>query len=432
MPRRAAYAVLAALVAVVLLVSTAIYLAVADEDDDGGYEPPGRAVPAYPAGWVGTWSAPAVGAEPGLPRDPGGVSVRNVVHTSVGGSRARIEVSNLYGTAPLPVTHATVALAAVPSGPAAVPGTMRRLTFGGRPAVTVPPGGWALSDPVGLGVPAAADLLVTTYSPAAAGPVTFHPHARELSYLARGDRAGDTAGTAYTEGTTHWRYLTAVDVWTREAPGAVVVIGDSITDGVTSTPRTNRRWTDYLARRLRTAPGAPRLGVLNQGISGNRVLADGGPGPRSANPSGLSRFDRDVLSRTGVRAVVVALGVNDILRTPHQTDPSRIVAGLAQLTARAHARGLRVVGATLTPFHGHRGFTPRLNAVREQVNELIRAGGVFDAVVDFDQALRDPALPLRLYPAYDSGDHLHPGDRGYAAMARALDLGLLGAAAAVR
>ncbi|MEU8827276.1 SGNH/GDSL hydrolase family protein [Streptomyces sp. NPDC048636] len=433
MPRRTGYTVLAALAAVVILVSTAIFVGVGGDGDDldTGARTRGSAAPASSGSWVGTWSTSAAAAEPNTTlRGMSGMSIRNVIRTSIGGSSARIQLSNFYSARPLRITHASVALAAAPSNPTAAAGTMRRLSFSNRTWVTIPPGKAVTSDPVRLNVPDAADLLVTTYTPEASGSVTYHPHARQTSYMARGDRTEDTAGAAYTEQSPYWRYLTGVDVWSKEAQGAVAVIGDSITDGITSTAGANRRWTDFLAERLRTEPGAPRLGVLNQGISGNRVLSDGTQYPPN-NPSGLSRFNRDVLSRTGVKAVVIELGVNDILRIPHQTDPNKIVAGLKRMTEQAHARGLRVVGATLTPFYGHRGYTPRLDAVREQINARIRAGKVFDEVVDFDKALRDPISPLRLRPVYDSGDHLHPSDAGYRAMARALDLDdLKGTAAA--
>lgn len=257
--------------------------------------------------------------------------------------------------------------------------------------------------------------------------MTYHPHARQISYLAQGDHTEDLTGESYGGQTPYWRYLTAVDVLSTDTRGAVVFLGDSLTDGITSTVGANRRWPDVLADRLVTEQGGLRYGILNEGISGNRVLLSGSGRP-SANQSGLIRLDRDVLSRTGVRTVVVALGVNDILRT-RQTDPDVIVGGLKELTARAHAQGLHVVGATLMPFGGHRTTTPALNAVRLQVNERIRAGGIFDEVVDFDRALRDPAVPDRLLPRYDSGDHLHPSDDGYAAMANAFDLGHLEASA---
>lgn len=433
MPRRTGYAVLAALAAVVILVSTAIFIGVGGDKggtDENARGTRGSAAPASAGSWVGTWSTSAAAAEPNTLRGFSGMSIRNVVHTSIGGTGARIQLSNFYSTRPLTITHASMALAAAPSNPTAAAGTMRRLTFDNRPWVTIPPGGATTSDPVRLTLPDAADLLVTTYTPQASGSVTYHPHARQTSYLARGDRTEDTAGAAYTEQSPYWRYLTAVDVWSKEAQGAVAVLGDSITDGITSTAGANHRWTDFLAERLRTEPGAPRFGVLNQGISGNRVLSDGTQFPPN-NPSALSRFDRDVLSRTGVKAVIIELGVNDILRIPHVTDPTKIVSGLKRLAEQAHARGLRVIGSTVTPFYGHRGYTPLLDAVREQINTQIRAGKVFDEVVDFDKALRDPISPLRLRPTYDSGDHLHPSDEGYRAMARVLDLqDLRGSAAA--
>ncbi|MEU6080614.1 SGNH/GDSL hydrolase family protein [Streptomyces sp. NPDC047108] len=425
MTKRHGYALLAALAAVVVLISTAIFIGVGGSSESfnnaASRKPRGSAAPASAGAWVGTWATSPAAAEPNTPNGYAGMSIRNVVRTTVGGSGARIQLSNLYGKRPLTISHATIALAAAPSNPTAAAGTLRRLTFSGNPWVTIPIGQSVTSDPTRLNIPAAADLLVTTYSANPSGPVTYHPHARQTSYLARGDRAEDVAGTAFTEQTPSWRYLTAVDVLTSEARGAVVVLGDSITDGITSTAGANRRFPDFLAERLRTEPGAPRYSVLNHGISGNRVLSDGNTFS-SENPSALNRAERDVLKATGVRAVVVELGVNDILRPPQQTDARKITDGLRRLVQQAHARGLRVVGGTLAPFYGHRGFSPRLNAVREQVNTEIRSGQVFDEVVDFDRALRDPAQPLRLLPRYDSGDHLHPSDEGYRAMAGALDL----------
>ncbi len=302
---------------------------------------------------------------------------------------------------------------------------MRRLTFGGGTSVVIPAGGQVVSDAVRVTIPHGADVLVTTYSPTPSGPVTYHPHARQVSYVADGDRTEDATGVPYTEQTPYWRYLTALDVLSNEAAGTVVVFGDSITDGITSTAGANRRWPDVLSGRLRGAledgQQLPRYSVVNEGISGNQVLADG-LGRPAENQSGLGRFGRDALSRTNVKVVVIALGVNDILRNRRLADPDRIVTGLRTLAGQAHARGLKVVGATLMPFHGHRGYTPAREAVRQQVNAQIRAGGVFDAVVDFDKALRDPYDPRRLRPEYDSGDHLHPSDLGYRTMAEVFDL----------
>ncbi|GAB2593504.1 SGNH/GDSL hydrolase family protein [Streptomyces capparidis] len=389
---------------------------------------PGAGAAAEPASagrWVGTWSASPAAAEPGVPRGLPGVTIRNVVHVSVGGSAARVRLSNAFGDRPLRLTRATVAVAAAPSSPAAADGTLRELRFGQRPGVTVPPGGAVVSDPVALRVPAASDLLVTTYAAEPSGAVTYHPFARQTSYLAAGDHAADPRGAAFTERTPYWRYLSGVDVWSAQAEGSVVVLGDSITDGTTSAPSANYRWTDFLATRLLTTRGAPRLGVLNQGISGNRVLLDAPARSPANGVSGLRRLERDVLSRRDASALVVVLGINDILKEPRQTDPRRITEGLRRITERARARGLRVVGATLMPFRGHRGWGPGAEAVRQAVNAEIRAGGVFDAVADFDRALRDPGRPARLHPLYDSGDHIHPSDAGYRAMAAAFDLDAL-------
>ncbi|EME97336.1 SGNH/GDSL hydrolase family protein [Streptomyces mobaraensis NBRC 13819 = DSM 40847] len=427
--RGAAGALLAALVAVVTLVSAAIFLGTAGGTTSGD-EPQRRrtaAAPAAVSGWAGSWAAAPAAADPRAPAGLPGTSIRNVIHTSVGGTGARIHLSNLFGNRPLRLTHASLAVSAGPGTAAAVPGTMRRLSFGGQGAVSVPAGGDAVSDPVPLTVAPASDLLVTLYAAEPSGPVTLHPHARQVSWLARGDRTEAVDGAAYTVRTPYWRYVTGLDVWGTQAAGSVVAIGDSITDGVNSTMSANRRWTDHLAERLRTEPDAPRYGVLNEGISGNRILlGNRGGRERPNNPSALDRFDRDVLGRTGVRAVVVELGVNDILRRPQQLDARRIVDGLRRLVARAHTRGLVVVGSTLTPFGGHLGVVPaRQEPVRLAVNAEIRAGRVFDSVVDFDRVLRDPAAPQRLLPAYDSGDRLHPNDLGYQRMAEAVDLGAL-------
>ncbi|MER7976058.1 SGNH/GDSL hydrolase family protein [Streptomyces sp. NPDC095817] len=432
MTKRHGYALLAAVLAVVVVLSGAIYIGVAADDGSGtrtdvasGRTSHNSAAPASTGTWVGAWSASPAGAEPGTEADGmAGRSVRNVVHAAVGGTGARITLSNLYGQQPLALAHATIAVAATDNDAAAAADTMRRLTFGGATAVVIPAGGQVMSDAVRVRIPRGADLLVTTYSPTPSGPVTYHPMARQLSYVAQGDRTEDLSGTSYTEQTPYWRYLTAVDVLSDEATGTVVVLGDSLTDGVTSTVGANRRWPDVLAERLRASAGTgetPRYSVVNQGISGNQILA-AGLGRPADNPSGLSRFGRDVLDRTNVKAVVIDLGVNDILRNPRQVDPRTITAGLRTLVRQAHARGLRVVGATLMPFQGHRGYTPQREAVREAVNAEIRAGKVYDAVVDFDAALRDPYNPRRLRTDYDSGDHLHPSDRGFRRMAEVFDL----------
>ncbi|WP_445524350.1 SGNH/GDSL hydrolase family protein [Streptomyces cyslabdanicus] len=442
MTGRHGYALLTAIVALIVVISAALYAGVsygtgrraaAPADNRG---PVHHAAPASSGTWVATWAASPAAAEPGTETTGmAGRSVRNVVHTSVAGTSARITLSNLYGRSPLSLTHATIALAAGGTTAAAAPHTMRRLTFAGAPSVVVPSGGQVMSDAVSLAVPRGADILVTTYSPTPSGPVTYHPYARQISYVAQGDLAEDVTGTPYTEQTSVWRYLSAVDVLSDEADGAVVVLGDSLTDGVTSTLGADRRWTDVLSTRLWTAvekgQDVPNYSVVNEGISGNQVLT-GGPGRPADNPSGLSRFGRDVLERTGVKVVVIDLGINDILRNPQLADPEQITGGLRTLVDQAHARGLKVVGATLMPFEGHRGYTPAQEATRQRVNAQIRSGRVFDAVVDFDKALRDPYNPRRLRGEYDSGDHLHPSDLGYREMANVFEPSLLKGAARVR
>ncbi|MFF7972790.1 GDSL-type esterase/lipase family protein [Streptomyces sp. NPDC007905] len=433
MTKRHGYAVLSAIVALVVALSAVIYVTVADDDGTprstfAGNRPhhESSVAPASTGTWVGSWSTAPAGGEPGT--ETGGLagrSVRNVVHASTGGTSARITLSNLYGQSPLAISHASLALSAGDGTAAADAETMRRLTFNGGTSVVIPAGRQVLSDAVRITIPHDTDVLVTTYSPTPSGPVTYHPHAQQVSYVAQGDRTEDATGISYTEQTPYWRYLTALDVLSNQATGTVVVFGDSITDGITSTVGANRRWTDVLAGRLRTAveggAALPRYGVVNEGISGNQVLADG-LGRPAENQSGLGRFGRDVLSRTNVKVVVIDLGINDILRNPHLADPDKIADGLRALVRQAHACGLKVVGATLMPFEGHRGWTPVREAVRRQVNAQIRAGGVYDAVVDFDKALKDPYDPRRLRPDYDSGDHLHPSDLGFARMGDVFDL----------
>ncbi|MGX4691969.1 GDSL-type esterase/lipase family protein [Streptomyces sp. JNUCC 63] len=434
MTKRHGCALLTAIVALIVVVSAAIYAGAASgthrrpADSLGGGRAPGTsAAPVSTGTWVGAWATSPAAAEPGTEtRGTAGRSVRNVVHASVAGTSARITLSNLYGRSPLAITHATIAVAAGDGSAAAAAGTMRRLAFSGAASVVVPAGGQVMSDAVRIAVPRGGDVLVTTYSPTPSGPVTHHPRAQQISYVAAGNRTEDVTGAPYTERTTVWRYLTALDVLSDEAEGTVVVLGDSLTDGITSTVGANRRWTDVLSGRVRDAVGegrgdVPRYSVVNEGVSGNQVLASGRGRPAD-NPSGVSRFERDVLGRTGVKVVVIDLGINDILRNPRLADPERITAGLRTLVGQAHARGLKVVGATLMPFEGHQGYTAAREAVRQRINAEIRGGRVFDAVVDFDRALRDPYAPRRLRPVYDSGDHLHPSDRGYRKMGEVFDL----------
>jgi lysophospholipase L1-like esterase len=388
---------------------------------------PAAAAPSFrDDAWETAWATAPAAAVAGVEQGYAGYTIRNVVHPTAGGDRVRIHLSNRFGTAPVLFGHVTVALAAGHPSDGTAAELPDDVLFDGRNQFTVPAGADAVSDPVALLVPPDRDLLVTTWTPSPSGTVTYHPAARQTSVLSRGpeDHAGDLSADAFAESTTAWHYLSAVDV--TGPPGTVVALGDSITDGVASTAGANRRWTDCLADRL-SRSREPSYAVANSGISGNRVLLDGGyPNYTIYATSGRSaqwRLPQDVFDRAGVRSVIVFEGVNDIQQAPPQPDPQRIIAGLAQIAARARAHGLRVIVATIMPFEGRHTWTPAMEAVRLAVNDWIRRS--FPAVADFDAATRDPADPARLAPAYDSGDHLHPNDAGDLAMADAVPLGRL-------
>jgi lysophospholipase L1-like esterase len=364
-------------------------------------------------------------------------TLRQVVHLSVGGSSVRVRLSNEYGDTPLVIGEARVARRG--SGGAQIaPGTDRALTFGGRGAVSVPPGAPALSDPVRVPVAAASDLVVSLYLPGSTPAATLHGSSFQTGYLAAGNatRAADLAGAQQV---SSWYFLSGVSVTARG--GTVVAFGDSITDGAVTTIDANHRWPDFLAARLRGDRHLRDLGVVNKGIGGNRLLHDGntlegtdfaGIGPLFGD-SALTRFDRDVAAQAGARHVIVLLGINDIGQ-PGSTSPiseavsvEDLIFGYRQLIARAHERGLRIYGGTMTPFKdtaiaGY--YSPANEAKRQAVNAWIRTGGEWDGVIDFDRAVRDPADPLSMLAAYDSGDHLHPNDAGMRAMADAIPLRL--------
>jgi len=377
--------------------------------------------------WVGTWGA-GPGGPPLAPNTQvfTDQTVRLIVHTSIGGSRVRIRLSNELGSTPLRIGAAHVALRG--TGADIQPGSDRVLTFGGYPGITLPPGAPVLSDPVDLNVAALSDLAVSLYLPGTQGATTIHGTASQTNYVSLpGDFTG--AATLPTQRTIlSWPFLTEVDV--TGAGAAIVTLGDSITDGTRSTPDTNNRWPDWLARRLQTVrdPVAGinnTLGVVNRGISGNRLLSNP-PEGSLAGRSIQERFDRDVLATAGVRYMTLMIGINDIgnssAANPVSVDD--LIAGYRQVLARAHAKGIAVFGATLTPFEGAGYYSPEKEVVRQAVNNWIRASDEFDGVIDFDRVTRDPAHPTRFLAAYDSGDHLHPNDLGYQAMGGAVPLEL--------
>ncbi|MBV9197051.1 MAG: SGNH/GDSL hydrolase family protein [Solirubrobacterales bacterium] len=324
------------------------------------------------------------------------------------------------------------------------------MTFGGQQSVMVAPGAEALSDPIRMRVPALHDLAVSVFVPDKTGPATNHSDAQEINYVAAGDQADSSSATPFSEQTQSWYFIDSVDVSaSRHDLGTVVAFGDSITDGANSTVNANARWPNDLARRIDGLHGVS-LGVADEGISGNRVLNDS----PCLGVNAQARFDRDVVGRADARAVILMEGINDIGFPYLKPDPNnpnavigptgtgfgvpitcfepqtlvsagQIIAGYDQLIAQAHAAGLKVFGATLTPFKGAPYYTVAGEATREAVNQWIRTSGAFDGVIDFDHALADPSDPLMMNPAYDSGDHLHPNDAGYQKMADTVNLGLL-------
>ncbi len=381
--------------------------------------------------WVTSWSASPQAASPGtLGFD--NQSIRNIIFTSVGGDQIRLELTNVFGTSALRVGRVTVAAAVASASAAVIPGTIYPVTFGGHPSVQIPAGGQILSDPVAMRVWPLQDLAVSVYLPGLASGATFHSDAQQVNWVSgAGDHTADTDAGAFTTPTQSWYYVSDLLVQSATAEGTVVAFGDSITDGYQSTVGANARWPNDLAQRLDALNGpalnGPTLSVADEGISGNRILA----GSVLFGVSAEARFERDALDQPGVRDIIVLEGINDIgfgAGSPNQgTNPSatQIIAGYQRLIAEAHARGLKIFGATLLPYQGSGYYTAAGEAKREAVNTWIRTSGAFDGVIDFDAVMRDPIDPLILNPLYDSGDHLHPDDAGYQAMADAINLEML-------
>jgi len=392
----------------------------------------GRAqtLPAPPA-WIETWAASQQIPEPAnaLPAaEMQDVTIRETFHLSLGGPAIRVRLSNAFGTEPLTFAAVHVARPATVGSAAIVPGSDTEVTFSGSASVTVPAGAEYWSDPVAFPVKALSSVSVSFYLATPPAQQTGHPGSRATTYFVHGDQvaAADWPGAQHVD---HWYQVSGIEVPSPPDGGDVVALGDSLTDGHATTTNGNNRWTDDLAERLQASPETQNIGVLNEGLGGNRLLRDG------LGPNALARVDRDVLAQAGARWVIVLEGVNDlgtltkngpVPPAEHHALVQQILTGYEQIVLRAHAHGLKAIGGTLTPFVGsdyyHPG--PESEADRQAINAWIRTPGHFDAVVDFDKVIRDPEHPEHMLPQYDSGDHLHPSVAGYRAMAAAIPLSL--------
>jgi lysophospholipase L1-like esterase len=384
--------------------------------------------------WIGSWAAaphiPSPGLEDFLPSqivELDGLTLRQFARLSAGGEQVRIRLSNLFGDAPILIGAAHVALR---NDETIDPASDRVVTFSGNPSIAIPSGALVLSDPVDLAVSPLGELAVSLYFPEPTTSTTVHGFALQTNHLSSpGDFTGDAELPIATT-LESWLFLTGIDVAVAESAAVVVALGDSITDGTGSTPDANHRWPDLLAERLASAESLGPAGVLNAGIGGNRLLADGAGDFSFAGPGALARLDRDVLAQAGVTHLIVFEGINDIgfaAMGGEGVEPvtaGQLITALRQIAERAHEQGIVVFGATITPFAGAMYYTPEGETTRQAVNAWIRDGGAFDAVLDFDAIVRDPANPGSLLPAYDAGDNLHITDAGYQAMAASIDLAL--------
>ena len=379
--------------------------------------------PAAAAAPSGATSSPAPNPPPIFPAPPtfNNQTVRMIARSSIGGKRVVVRLSNAFGSGPLRIGAVHIALREKDS--AIVAGTDRAVMFSGKPSFTIPPGADIASDPVDLEVPKLADMAVSVYVPAEAGAPTTHMTGLHNTYISKDGDFSGAASIADAMTRQSWFWLSEIDVQADRGTGLIVAFGDSITDGATSTPDTDHSWPSLLAQRLAANKATAHLAIVNEGISGNRLLADG------AGVSALARFDRDVLSQPGVKWMIVLEGINDIglgaLGGPQgAVTADDLIGAHKQLIERAHLHGIKVAGATLTPYQGAAYYSDAGEVLREAVNQWIRTSGAYDAVIDFDMITRDQANPKTIRADYNIRDHLHPNDAGYQAMADAVDLSI--------
>ena len=373
--------------------------------------------------WIGTWSTSPMLADGGFRVHAfNAVTLREITHISIGGKELRIRFTNEFGLDPLFLTDIHVAIS--DGGTSIRSGTDHQVTFGVSDTVKIPAGSVLVSDPVPLDVAPHSDLAISFYIPAQIMRAeTFHDFADQDNFVAAGDVAG-AASLTQAATLSSWYFVDGIEVPAIGGGRAIVTLGDSITDGAHSTRNANRRWPDVLANRLLADESLGQIGVLNEGIGGNRVVNDG------YGPSALARLDRDVLSQDGVRYVIVLESINDIGRLARLQSPDdeitaqQLEQGLSRIADAAHQHGIKAIGATLTPYGGASYFSDKGEQIRKEVNDWIRASGTFDGVIDFAKITADPQNPAQFNPSYDSGDHLHPGDAGYKAMGEGIDLRL--------
>ena len=372
--------------------------------------------------WTGTWTTASAFIDGATLENR---TLRMLMRTSIAGKTMRLRLSNAHGTEPVTITSTSVALR-IGETSQIHPASHRALTFGGEASITIAAGALVLSDPVDLETPALADVAVTMYVPGQVREISGHKSARQISYISPPGDYSASASMPVAEEIESWYFATCIEVATHVTTRGIVAMGDSLTDANVSTPNSNSRWPDQLARRLVAARGPDFAGVMNQGIGGNRIRFDG------QADNGQKRFDRDVLAQPGVTHLLLLLGTNDLRNrrgaAQQEAQASAMIAGLKQIGLRAKAAGLKAYVGTLMPYENEifvpGCWTPAREIVRQAVNAWIRKGEIFDAVIDFDRGLRDPENPTRLLPRWDCGDHLHPSDAGYIQMGDVIDLGL--------
>ena len=396
-----------------------------------------------PGHWVSAWSTAVHTPRvfPGMPPPLtlSNQTIREVVRPTIGGERVRVRLSNECGTEPVVLDSVHIAL--VNKDGSILPGTDRALTFDGRGTVQIPAGAPMLSDPVDLKIPQFADVAISIYVSKSTTPETFHLLGQRATFISGPGNLAGAADIPNAKELHSWYWLSDLEFWEPESTHAIVTLGDSITDGFGATPGDYADWPDQMSDRLSESKAGQQFAVDNEGIGGNRILYDG------AGVSALARFDRDVLARPGVTEMILLEGINDIgwpnMKPRMRNGTMRknpfadqvvsaddLILGMKQIIARAHQHGIKVFGATMTPYEGADYFTPQGEKVREAVNQWIRTSGAFDGVFDFDAAVRDPAHPEQFREDYQHGDHLHPNAAGYKAMAATIDLGKLGVAEA--